>query len=857
MIPGQIKRPTLQAALLNNTDVSGLFDSGHTVDNTVRRLKSARHCHIGTIGQEPAGAQQGQSAQHAQTGQPGRQGQNGGHGQNVHQGQNGRNGQGQIEQPDAANDDEGGTAAERRRREEARNRRLRKTYNPLKQDPDDADEYPADAVAMGYLPDLQGRRWREKRMRLSRYIQYIDGPAVDEEDIDPAAAAWLDLDFAKEIRYKKNLKGGSARGCTGSFRVARPPPPRSQLRLRGLLDNSPQGPEQDPSDSDASSSSDDDDASGAPALRTRHVQVEGRVRQWFPSRSNRTRLNHGPLATPPATPRNHLAQPTVQPPIQPPTPPPQHPQQMTPEQEQASAKQRRAKEAATAREVIRKQQRNPAAVKEQMDKLWPVKDKTKATPTKPRPKKETPQSSQSQEKTEKVEPKGGEKQPAPKQSAPKQDGKKQQQAREREERRKQQEAENAQRVQREQQRLQRENDEKQRPVQEATQERLAQMEPKKVQDANKRADEERRRQEEAQRVENARNRAVRVTGKKAEKSGQTIQEMEAQEEQESRDSQAANRAAYQDAKAQYAAQQAAIREQMQVGGYSLETATAIVQHQDNGLLEDPDKITPEKKDPDKKAPRPKGTKGKFPELPKFAPISFATPTTPTTTPPKRPAETTQADRGSPKRSKVGENTETPKVRKKVTPKAQAGSSTGGGGASGKYSDANRPKWSTPKKQQQQQQTGGVLDRSDDEDYSSQDELAPAVQTGGGTSASARGPANTPRQDVPDLPAGLPPVPTRTGPSGTPPYVPIRHFSPSMIPPAGGIPRSTPTTTTTTKTKATVTTGRPSIANRLKGPSHSTRAIGPGRGTPIPTDIQRLRDSNSSGPSGTTKRRPGR
>ncbi|KAG6361393.1 hypothetical protein INS49_009620 [Diaporthe citri] len=357
-----ISSVAVEAALVNGLDVSALFGSGHKDGSTLRLLKSTQGCHVGTIVQAPAGAPGGQPAQPAQPGPPGQQGRNG--------------------QPDA-DDDEGGTAAERRRREEARNRRLRKTYNPLMQDPDDADEYPADAVAMGYLPDFEGRRWRERRMRLSRYIQYNDIPAIDEEDIDPGLAAALDLDFAKEIRYQRNLKGGEARGCTGSFRAARPPPPRSQLRPRdgGRTPGGP--PPRDPPDSDADDDDGDDDAPGAPAAAARQVQVEGRVRQWFPSNSNRAGLGPTHLPTPPVTPLNPLAQPTVRPPVQPPPPPPQHPQQLTPPEEEEIAKQRRADESAAADKAILKKAKDPKTVKEVSEKFWSVKPKTKAKRAKP------------------------------------------------------------------------------------------------------------------------------------------------------------------------------------------------------------------------------------------------------------------------------------------------------------------------------------------------------------------------------------------------------------------------------------------------------------------------------------------
>lgn len=686
----------------------------------MRLLKSTQGCHVGTIVQAPAGTQ------------PGLQGKN--------------------VQPDA-DDDEGGTAAERRRREEARNRRLRKTYNPLRQDPDDADEYPADAVAMGYLPDFEGRRWRERRMRLSRYIQYHDAPAVDEEDLRPATAAQLDLEFAKEIRYRRNLKGGEARGCTGGFRVARPPPPRSQLRPRygGRAPGGP--PPKDPPDSDADDDDDDDDAPGAPALKAQQVQVEGRVRQWFPSNSNR-------MATPPATPLNTLAQQTVRPPEQPPTAPPQHPQQLSREQEQAIAKQRRAEESAAADKAIQNKQKDPAFVKERMGKLFPVKSKGKATPPmKPEEKPQGPTKKSTRKQEEEARKKRAEDQRQRDQQEQKQrdeqkerdaqkerDKQKQrdEQRKKQAERLKQQEAANEAKRLRDLQAAQKEEEERRKRLTEHATQRMEELGPEAVQDLTARATETQRQLEASKKLNADREESLRRMGELARKQEQERKEKDAEEAEDANRMQAANKAAYElgQARAIYKKQQEEIND-LVVRGQSWRNAkTLVASKYIGGLVEDPDK----------KSQSNKGTT----TTPKDPSKSTSTTTTKTPTP-KRPAETTEENQGSSKKAK----------------KDQAG--TGG-----KYGDANRPykKGEEPwnKGKGPQNKAGLLGNRSDDDDdYESPDELA--------------------------LVAG----PSRPG-----------------LPPA--VPTTPPTTTTTTTTPTTAGTTRPRKRRGLKPGSEGAAKI---------------------------------
>lgn len=775
--------------------MSALFEQHHTDGKTVDVLKSARRCHVGTIVKAPAGAQQGQPAHHAQPGQPGHQGEN-------------------------VEEDDDWTGAEKRRREEARKRRLRKAYNPLKQDPDDADEYPADAVAMGYLPDLEGRRWRERRMRLSRFIQYNDSPAVEEEDLDPIATSLLDMDFAKEIWYKRNLKGGEARGCTGSFRAARPPPPRSQLRPRqggaaapGGHHHHQQPPPRDPPDSDADSDDDDDDdAPGAPVVRGQ-VQVGGRVREWFPSNSNRTVLH---LATPPVTPQNHPAQQTVRLPIQPPAPPPQHPQQRSREEEEEIDKKRKARELAEAQDTIRRQQKSKAVTDAMMDKVFPTKNKPEATGTGLETQQNTQQATESQEKrARKVRDVERERQSAQRREEARK--------KEQEERRKQKEAaaelerlraQQAQRTQEEakrrqeeeqrrqkeeadrveRQRAQREAQKKQKEEEEELKRQRAQQEAQKKA-AAKRADEERRKKMEAQKleaqkVEDMRKETQQITREQAERVRQEMKEKEEREEKERQDSQAAIQLEYR--RARFARQQERIqnfREQ----GYTLKQARTTVGGLEGSLEKDPDK---------------KPKKSPWPALPKWSPIKFQNPLEPKS--PKRPAETTQEDEDPNK-----------KVRKDETQQNEKGQA--GGGSSSKFSDKRRPwkegeePWRKPEGAGQKLGSGAEGLTDDDDDWAeSADELAaPGVTTVTRASTGSGGPAQTPRADVPDLPSD---VPGRTTTTGTPQKVPTQSSGYGTVPPATGIP-----TTKTTRS------GR---SGRRRGP-------GLAPGAQIPDDIKKL------------------
>ncbi|KAI3393026.1 hypothetical protein diail_4802 [Diaporthe ilicicola] len=249
-------------------------------------------------------------------------------------------------------DDGGDNVDERQRREAARNRRLRRAYDPLRQDPDDADEYPADAVAMGYLPDLDGRRWREKRMRLSRFIQFVDGPAVDEEDIDHDVARAMDLDFTGEIQYQRHLRGGDARDCTGSFRAARPPPPPGQLLPRPGVggDHAGQPPPADPPSSEPG----DDVGSGVEGQLSKSRST---IRQWYPSNGAPPGPRQAQQQPPPPLTPHH-----PQPP-QPPQPAQYQAQQPAPEptleQQQQIAQQRREREIAEAHQQLQQQEADP------------------------------------------------------------------------------------------------------------------------------------------------------------------------------------------------------------------------------------------------------------------------------------------------------------------------------------------------------------------------------------------------------------------------------------------------------------------------------------------------------------------
>lgn len=103
------------------------------------------------------------------------------------------------------------------------------------------DETEADGIAMGVIPDHEARRWRERRMRLARYIQFVDGPTIDDSDVPAPLARWLDLDVdfgharvdgAPHPVTAPVVKGGQGRGCMGSFLAARPAPGAGDLRKR-------------------------------------------------------------------------------------------------------------------------------------------------------------------------------------------------------------------------------------------------------------------------------------------------------------------------------------------------------------------------------------------------------------------------------------------------------------------------------------------------------------------------------------------------------------------------------------------------------------------------------------------------
>lgn len=99
---------------------------------------------------------------------------------------------------------------------------------------DDDDETEADGIALGVIPDHEARRWRERRMRLARYIQFVDGPAIGDDDVPAPLAAWLDLGFADPPPVTAPVvRGGQGRAsCMGSFVAARPAPGGGDLRKR-------------------------------------------------------------------------------------------------------------------------------------------------------------------------------------------------------------------------------------------------------------------------------------------------------------------------------------------------------------------------------------------------------------------------------------------------------------------------------------------------------------------------------------------------------------------------------------------------------------------------------------------------
>jgi hypothetical protein len=125
-------------------------------------------------------------------------------------------------------------------------RQSKTIYNPVHPatatgDDNDLDEAEADGIALGVIPDHEARRWRERRMRLARYIQFVDGPAIDDNDVPAPLARWLDLDVdlglarddgAPQPVTAPVVKGGQGRGCMGSFLAARPAPGAGDLRKR-------------------------------------------------------------------------------------------------------------------------------------------------------------------------------------------------------------------------------------------------------------------------------------------------------------------------------------------------------------------------------------------------------------------------------------------------------------------------------------------------------------------------------------------------------------------------------------------------------------------------------------------------
>ncbi|ROW03101.1 hypothetical protein VMCG_05806 [Cytospora schulzeri] len=109
----------------------------------------------------------------------------------------------------------------------------KQVYNPLRPGPDNPTD--ADGVALGVVPDHDARRWRERRMRLARYIQFVvEGPAIDDDDVPAPLAKMLDLDFEREevLVAAPVVKGGRGKGGMGSFLAERPAPGGADLRKR-------------------------------------------------------------------------------------------------------------------------------------------------------------------------------------------------------------------------------------------------------------------------------------------------------------------------------------------------------------------------------------------------------------------------------------------------------------------------------------------------------------------------------------------------------------------------------------------------------------------------------------------------
>ncbi|KUI53081.1 hypothetical protein VP1G_00314 [Cytospora mali] len=117
-------------------------------------------------------------------------------------------------------------------------RRSKKIYNPHHRSTDEDTDTEADAdadadgIALGVLPDHEGQRWRERRMRLARYIQFVDGPVIDDNDVPAPLEKWLDLALEREAVVAPVVKGGKARVCMGWFVEERPGPRGEELRKR-------------------------------------------------------------------------------------------------------------------------------------------------------------------------------------------------------------------------------------------------------------------------------------------------------------------------------------------------------------------------------------------------------------------------------------------------------------------------------------------------------------------------------------------------------------------------------------------------------------------------------------------------
>lgn len=113
----------------------------------------------------------------------------------------------------------------------------------------------ADGVALGVVPNHEARRWRERRMRLARYIQFLaGGPDVEnnnnnniivgggggggdgaDDDVPPAVARFLDLGFERPgvPVAAPVVRGGRARTCMGWYvKGGRPAPDGVELRRR-------------------------------------------------------------------------------------------------------------------------------------------------------------------------------------------------------------------------------------------------------------------------------------------------------------------------------------------------------------------------------------------------------------------------------------------------------------------------------------------------------------------------------------------------------------------------------------------------------------------------------------------------